>query len=82
MQPQGDSEMTEQEKQALLRKVAAENPLAAQLMQIAQDGMIALAEALTEDGGAVEINGKKVTQEDARRAREAFGPSIIDDQQG
>lgn len=74
--------MTDQEKQELLRKVAAENPLAAQMMRIAQDGMIGLAEIFTEDGSVVEINGKKVTQEDARRAREAFGPSLIDDQEG
>jgi hypothetical protein len=60
--------MTDEEKRNLM----------AQMMRIVQGGMVGMMEALTEDGATVEINGVKVTPEDAKRARAAFGPADTD----
>jgi hypothetical protein len=74
--------MTNPEFSEMMRKLLADNPLAMEMMRMTQDTMIEVAEIFTEGGRTVEINGKTVTPEDAKRARAEFGPKIVYDDEG
>ena len=49
--------MTDDEKNEILKKVLAENPLAAQMFKIGQDAMRELRDGLVADGITGTING-------------------------